>query len=391
MDGYAPTIEPPPSARDRSVFDPSLALGDWRSRLRPWLPFLLTVILPTALTAAYFYLVAADQYQSEAHFIVKSNAPNSGGASSLGQALGLGGTAQSDAHSVSDYLTSHDAVAALNRTLDLVAIFRRPEADLISRLHNASPPPETLLKYYRRQVKVSVNADSGITALTVHAFRPQDAERITERLLELGEERVNTFNQRALENSLKVARTQLGEAENAVAASQGTITSFRQEGRDIDPERTSTAQISLETGLEQRLAQDRAELSSMSESVVADSPQRVAMAGEVKALEAQVNAARGRLAGSRGAMAPNLGTFESIRLRQSFAAKRYEAAAAALENARTEALKQQLFVTRVVEPNLPVKALYPERLKILATVFCGLLLAYSIGWLILAGVREHAS
>lgn len=48
-------------------------------------------------------------------------------------------------------------------------------------------------------------------------------------------------------------------------------------------------------------------------------------------------------------------------------------------------------MVRVVEPNLPVKALYPQRLKIVATVFFALALAYAIGWLILAGVREHAS
>jgi capsular polysaccharide transport system permease protein len=45
---------------------------------------------------------------------------------------------------------------------------------------------------------------------------------------------------------------------------------------------------------------------------------------------------------------------------------------------------------RVVEPNLPGKALHPQRLKITATVFFSLLLSYAVGWLILAGVREHA-
>jgi capsular polysaccharide transport system permease protein len=108
-------------------------------------------------------------------------------------------------------------------------------------------------------------------------------------------------------------------------------------------------------------------------------------------MQAQVGAVKAGLAGPRAAMAPGLGAYESLRLRQEFAAKRYEAAAAALELARTETLKQQLFVARVVEPNLPVKALFPERLKSIATVFLASLLIYGIGWLILAGVREHAS
>lgn len=362
-------------------------------RWKAWRPFLLIVVLPTLLVAGYYYLIAANQYESEAHFIVKTGAPTTAGVPSIGQALGLGGPSsdQSEIRSVGDYLASHDAVAALNRSIDLTATFRRPEADLISRLHDAHPTPEALLKYYQGQVKVTVSSDTGITSLTVRAFRPQDAERINETLLALGEARVNTFNQHALEDRLRVARTQLRDAEAEVAATQGNLTGFRQSDRDIDPSRSSVAQIGLSTSLQQQLAQARALLASMSASVSADSPQRVAQAAQVRALEAQVAGVQAHLTVGRDAMAPSLGRFESLQLRQQFAAKRYEASAAALETARIDALKQQMFVIRVVEPNLPVKALYPHRLKIVATVFFGLLLAYAIGWLILAGVREHAA
>jgi capsular polysaccharide transport system permease protein len=36
-----------------------------------------------------------------------------------------------------------------------------------------------------------------------------------------------------------------------------------------------------------------------------------------------------------------------------------------------------------------VKSLYPERGRIVITVFFSLLIAYAVGWLMLAGVREH--
>jgi capsular polysaccharide transport system permease protein len=35
--------------------------------------------------------------------------------------------------------------------------------------------------------------------------------------------------------------------------------------------------------------------------------------------------------------------------------------------------------------------MYPQRTKIVATAFIALLLVYGIGWLITAGVREHAA
>jgi capsular polysaccharide transport system permease protein len=402
MDGFAPMVEPaasPGPEASAKVPDwaeipttvPTAPAPPWRRWLRARRALLLVVVLPTLLVAAFQYLVAADQYESEAHFIVRGAQP-SGSASGLGQLLGLGGgnPSAAEAHGVGDYLLSHDAVAATGRSLDLPAIFRRPEADVVTRLWPARPAPETLLKYYRRQVAVRFDAETGITVLNVRAFRPADAHDLAETLLRLGEARINTLNQRALDNGLSVARRQLAEAEAGVAETQTSLTRFRQDGRDIDPERTSAAQITLASGLMQQLAQARSQLDGMGRAVDADSPQYVALANQVRALEVQTAAARGRLAGSSGSIAPGLGTYEGLRLRQQFAAKRYEAAAQTLEVARERSLTQQTFLVRVVEPNLPGKALYPRRLTTVATVFFCLLLTYAVGWLILAGVREHA-
>ena len=125
------------------------------------------------------------------------------------------------------------------------------------------------------------------------------------------------------------------------------------------------------------------------------SPQYVAMARQVRSLQSQLAAQSGRLAGSSAAsgsdIANNLGGYESLRLRQEFAGKRYEAAAAALAQARERAQRQQLYLVRVVDANMPVKSLFPQRGRIVLTAFVALLLVYSIGWLIAAGVREHAA
>jgi capsular polysaccharide transport system permease protein len=383
-----PANEEGPTIR---LADPDEELGKG-SRLKGWWPFLATVVIPTLLVAIYFFAVATPQYQSEAHFLVRTNEPAYAPAAGLGAALGL--TAQSPAaaesQSIDDYLLSHDAVAALGRRMNLPAAFRPLHADPLSRLWDSHPAPETLLKFYRRQVKLTYNHETGISTLKVRAFTPADAQRMAETLLALGEARVNTFNQRALENSLTVAKQQLAEAEAGVAAAQGSMTGLRQSRRDIDPDRTGAAQIVMATTLQQQLAQARAQLAAMSHSVAPDSPQRVALTRQVQALEAQVGSVQARLAGPRGAVAQDLGAFESLKLRQEFAAKRYETAATALETARELAQKQQLFVVRVVEPDRPVRSLYPERGKIVTIVFFGLLLTYAIGWLILAGVREHA-
>lgn len=362
----------------------------WRERFGGLRNFALVVLLPTLLIALFQYGVAADQYESETHFVVRTSG-QSGAGSGIGQLLGLeANPTAADNQTVIDYLLSHDAVASLERTVGLRSIFRRPEADLLSRLAD-NAPPETLLRYYRDKVHVDLGHETGITRISVRAFRPADAERIAQELLRIGEQRVNAFNKRLLENRLAAARESLDAAERGVGESQAALTRFRQSGRDIDPERTGAARIAMVTQMQTELAQARARLNSMAAAIRRDSPQYVTMAAQVRALEQQVAAAEGSLTGSHRATAVGLGRFENLRLKQEFASKRFEAAAAALDAAREQAVRQQLFLVRIVEPNLPGKALYPKRLKLVATVFFALLLVYAIGWLILAGIREHAA
>lgn len=381
-------------AADLEVRPPS-----WQSRVADWAVrqryLLLVVFAPTILLAAYLYLVASDQYQSEAHFLVSSGGDSAsiptGG---LGQMLGMSGAlsgAQGQVLSVTDYLHSHDAVNALSEKTDLVGMFRRPDIDLLSRLWVEDPTPETLLKYYRGKVNVHYDRDTGITTLKVRTFRADDSYQVAEHLLRLGEERVNEMNRRSYSDAVAMAREQLAQAEKGVADIQRRITRYRQAGRDIDPQGTGEAQTTLVVGLRSNLAAAQARLDSMGAAVSHTSPQYVALARHIAALRRELANQSAVLTGGESTIAQNLGGYEDLRVRQEFAAKRYEAAASALERARSEAQKQQLYLVRIVNPNMPVKSLYPQRGKIVLTVFIGLLLAYAIGWLIAAGVREHAA
>jgi DNA polymerase III alpha subunit len=67
-----------------------------------------------------------------------------------------------------------------------------------------------------------------------------------------------------------------------------------------------------------------------------------------------------------------------------------EGPVASLEAARVEAQRQQIFLSRIAEPNLAVYPLYPRKLTNLASIFIGLAIAYGIGWLLIVGMREHA-
>jgi capsular polysaccharide transport system permease protein len=350
------------------------------------------VLLPTLIAATYLFGWAADQYQSEAKFVIYSAQGGEAGLSGLGQVLGLGdagGSTTSETFSVIAYMESLDAIQALDRTLNLTAIFRAPQADLLSRLWYAHPPAEKLLKYYDRKVVVTYQEETTITTLDVHAFTAQDAYNIANTLLALGEQRVNEYNNRITADTVKVANAEVELAEARIEQAEIAMTKFRQQYGDLDPQLSGTADMGLIATLSGQLAQSEAQLAQM-QGLSPDSPQVEAVRNRIGAIRQQIAAQNSLLTGANGALAPVLAQYQELTLHLQFAQQSYTAAQTALTAANEEALKQKLFLVRVVEPNMPQVALFPQRLWIVATIFFTLLIAYGIIWLLVAGVREHA-
>lgn len=361
--------------------------------IRSHRPFLLLVVLPVLLVAGYLYLVAADQYETEAHFTIQSPGSNSSAPSGFGEFLGLSSgmsSSQSQAMGVADYLSSQEAVNTLRSKENLVERFRRPEADPFYKLHPANPTPERLLKYYSSMVEIRYNRDTGISTLLVRSFRPKDSYDIIRSMLELGEQRVNQLNQRAYNDAVSSSQRQLNEAEANARNIEHQMTVFRQAQGDVDPSKSGEAQTMLVKTLTANLSAARAQLSVIAKMVGPHSPQYSATAARVASMQSEIARQTGELTGGQRTIAGRLGSYEDLKVRQEFAAKRYDAAAAALEKARDQASKQSLYLVRVVDPSMPVKALYPKRLQIITTLSLVLLVSYGIGWLIIAGVREHS-
>ena len=97
----------------------------------------------------------------------------------------------------------------------------------------------------------------------------------------------------------------------------------------------------------------------------------------------------GKVVGNRRSLAAGAVRYQRLLLETQFADKQLTAALASLETARNESRRQQAYVERIVEPNLPDAPIEPRRLRaILATLALGLI-AYGILRMLLAGVREH--
>jgi capsular polysaccharide transport system permease protein len=121
-----------------------------------------------------------------------------------------------------------------------------------------------------------------------------------------------------------------------------------------------------------------------------DNPALQVTRNRIAALERQIAAERSRRTQGDGALSQQLAAFERLMLEREFADRQLASATASLETARMEAQRQQLYLARVVEPNLAVYPLYPRKLISVGSIFLGLSVAFGIGWLLVAGMREHA-
>ncbi|MBP0466861.1 capsule biosynthesis protein [Roseomonas sp. PWR1] len=389
-------LSPPTTAFEPAGEEPAWTPAPPR-RQRPWPvrllrhPFAWLVLLPTGLAILYFYLLAAPQYVSEARFVVRSRAeaPQPSLGNMISAAVGGGGLSTvGEAHSVRDFLLSHDAVARAQDRIDLIAIWRREEADLLARLRHEEP--ERLTKYFNSMVTAQLDSLTGLLTLRARAFRPEDARAIAVTLIELSEALVNRLSERAREDSLRVAREEVAIAERRVLESRAALTRFREEQQDLDSAGSVQAAVATIGGLETALAAVQAELRERMAFMRPDNPALQVTRNRIAALERQIESERSRRTQGGGALAQQLAGFERLMLERDFADRQLASATASLEGARMEAQRQQMYLARVVEPNLAVHPLYPRKLISVGSIFLGLSVAFGIGWLLVAGMREHA-
>lgn len=366
---------------------PSLRLPAWLRR-RAW----TLLLLPTLLSAIYYFFMGSDQYESEAKFVVRSaQRPDSLGGLSFLVQLGLQ-RSQDDSFIVQDFMTSRDAVRELQQRLPLRAMFKADALDIVAGYPSLiyGSREERFYKYFQTMVSVVHTDKTGISTLKVRAFSAENAEVIAASLLQLGEGLINRLNERLLRDAVGRAEAEVTEAQNRVIAAQSALTAFRNRELLIDPTRNAVALAELIAKLSAELASTRAQIAEakMNSST---GPQLPVLERKAIALDEQIASERTRVARSSDGLAERIATYERLVLEREFANKMLSTNEADLVRAKAEAAKQLLYLERVVEPNQADYSTQPKRWRNVLTVLVANLLLILVGWLIFTGVRDHDS
>lgn len=362
-------------------------LGIFKNKL-----FLACVFFPTLIAGIYYGLIASDIYISQSSFVVRTP-EKQGGSSLLGTVLKNTGftRSQDDAYTVEDYILSRDAMNLLNKKLNIKSKFSDKSIDLFSRFDGIYPDDsfEAFYLYYRKMIDVKLDANSSIITLKTKAFDANDAKAIDEYLLELSEQLVNKLNERAQTEVVRAAQETVDKAEAKAKAAALALGEYRNRVGVIDPERQSTIPLEQIAKLQDQLLAIRSQIMQV-ETISKNNPQLPVLRKRADMLKQAIQQQTEGVAGSQdGSLASKAIEYQRLSLDNQFADRELVNAMASLQQARTEAQRQQLFLERISQPSLPDEGTEPKRFRMVLAVFIFGLVLWGILTMLMAGIREH--
>ncbi|QNM83804.1 hypothetical protein H8M03_05645 [Sphingomonas sabuli] len=362
-----------------------------RTFARPNILFLLVVVIPVLASILYFGFIASDVYVSESRFVVRSpEKPPASGFGAIMQSAGFS-TASDEGNAAESYATSRDALRAINRNDAFEMAYTRPGISIVDRFNplGLGDSFEDLYDYFQSRVALANNSATSISTLTVRAYDPNDAYKFNQQLLQLSEDTVNRLNQRGRGDLVRYAQQEVAQAKAQASQAAVALAAYRNKSGIVDPEKQADVQMQMVSKLQDSLIAAKTDLAQL-QRYTPDNPRIPIIQSNIGTIQGEINRELGMVAGNRRSLAAAAVQYERLTLESDFAAKQLAGALASLEEAQSEARKQQVYVERIVQPNLPDAPTEPERLRgIIATLILSLL-AYGILRMLLAGIREHA-
>ena len=355
--------------------------------------FIFLVIIPSVLAAVYYGVVASDVFISESSFVVRSTQPTT--APSIGLLLkdvGLSRAAE-DAYAVQYFILSRDALRTLIDDPDLRVdqAFGRGSIDTFDRFGGIgrSTSFEALFRYYSKKVSAPLDSTSSIINVTTRAFTAHDAFEMDEHLLAESEELVNKLNERARGDMVRFAESEVASAKRVSGESAQALAQYRNEQQFFELDKQAAVPLQLVSKLQDELIAAKSELGQL-KLLANRNPQIPTLELRITMLQHELEKETARIAGSGGnSYAGKAVEYQRLAMEKEFADKLLASAMVTLEAARTDAVKKQLYLERIVQPSLPDIPEEPRRIKGFAVTLIVALMVFGIVNLIVQGAREH--
>lgn len=349
---------------------------------------LLVIGIPSLLAVVYFGFFASSQYVTSFQFAVRG--PSIGSTSRGGGASAMGAGAMSpDSFVVTDYINSAQAIADVERVVDVRAMFSKPNVDFWSRLPS-NLTSEELNAYWAHMVLANFDLISGNVSVTVRAFTPQDSLKLAQTLVATSDEMFRKLNAKAQQDIIRIADENVARAQRQLAAARQALIVFREEsGGLVDPNTTAQAGAKIIDDLRKQLSALQVQYASV-KAVASNSPMLAPLSAQISSLAAQINNEdRSGSPRLKSVTPETLAEYQALDLEREYADKQYTEALALRNQAYLTTQNQQSYLALFAAPTLPQTSLYPNRPRAIAAVVLAAAAAWFAGVLIAYALRDH--
>jgi len=349
---------------------------------------LLVIGVPSVLAVLYYGFFASRQYLTSFQFAVRGPSQAAIARGGGGSTMTNAGAMSPDSFVVTDYINSAQAVADVQRQLDIKAIFSGSDVDFWARLPEGVTV-EDMAKYWQRMVSASFDLISGNITVTVRAFSPAGSLNLANALVAASDEMFRKLNAQLQQDYVRVADANVGQAQKQLMSATHAVLEFRNKSGLVDPAKTADAGASIIDDLRKQLATVQAQYSSL-KATAANSPVLTALKSQMATLENQINR-ESRLGASqvKAVSAETLARYQTLELERQTAEKLYGEAVSLRTQAYLMAQSQQSYLGLFAVPSLPQSSLYPDRPRAIITIILSAAVAWFIGMLVVYALRDH--
>ena len=187
---------------------------------------------------------------------------------------------------------------------------------------------------------------------------------------------------------INFAEKEVGKAEDNAKKAALALAAYRNQKGVIDPERQTAIPLQQIAKLQDELIATKGMLQQLQMNTK-ENPQVPMLQKRIKLLQNEIESESEKITGGSKSLASKAAEFQRLALDKEFADKQLASTMMSLEQARNEAQRQQLYLERIAQPNLPDSALEPRRLRAIAAVFILGLIAWGVLTMLIAGIKEH--
>ena len=368
-------------ARMSRFADRKKGIRSYQSHVKndPWIPILFVVcfVLPTLAGAIYYGLIASDRYVTEARFAIRPAIGTADKATpdSVGTSSGVPSQmVAQDTLITKEYIVSRPMLETLEAQLPLREWFGNDKIDFISRF-DTTKPIEKFLRYWKRRVDIDIEPSSGIMAVNVEAFDPDQSLAITKAVVREAERMVNDLSVKAREDAVAESTRELKLAEERMTKIRLAMRDLRNREGVLDAQKSNEINLKMVSELRSARINLAVQLAIGQRDLGPEARRIIDIKQQIKDLDENIARIERQAASQdpeqKRLLSDALTRFEALENDRKNAEKYYQQVLTAYERARIVAARQIEFFSPIVEPVKAQSSVEPRRLLMISFITAG--------------------